>query len=87
MRGTRLTDRSIANLIKQYAQKVGLDPADYSGHSARRGGITAMLAGGAATFDVMDQSGHRRVETLRKYNDQAGQGALRAVRSAFGEKE
>ncbi len=30
-----------------------------------------MLAGGAATFDVMDQSDHRRVETLREYNDQA----------------
>ncbi len=45
-----------------------------------------MLAGGAATFDVMDQSGHRRVETLREYNDQPGQGVLHAVRSAFGEE-
>ncbi len=50
-------------------------------------GSATMLAGSAATFDVIDQSDHRRVEMLREYNDQAGQGAPRAVRSAFGEPE
>ncbi len=39
------------------------------------------------TLDVMDQSGHRRVDTLREYNDQASQGALRAVRLAFREQD
>ncbi len=53
----------------------------------RAGTASVMLADGPVTFEVMDQSDHRRVETLREYNDQAGQAALRAVRSAFGEKD
>lgn len=86
LRDTRLRDRSVADLIKHYAASAGLDPADYSGHSARRGVITEMLDHDAALFDVMEQTGHRRVDTVREYTAQTGRGSLRAVRAAFGEE-
>jgi integrase len=85
LRSVRLSDRSVANIIKLYAARAGLPSGDYSGHSARRGWITAALGNDATLFDVMDQSGHKRVDTVREYNDQAGRGALRAGRAAFGE--
>lgn len=85
LRSTRLSDRSVANSIKHYIEAAGLPPDDYSGHSARSGLISEGLSHDAAMFDVMDQSGHKRTDTMRKYNRQAGRGALRAVRAAFGE--
>jgi integrase len=83
---TRLTDKSIALFVKQYAALAGLDAAKYSGHSLRRGGITSAFMAGEDERNVMSQSGHRDPKTVRGYNDDAGQGALDAARAAFGEK-
>ena len=33
----RLSDRSVANIVKAYAERAGLDPAVFSGHSLRAG--------------------------------------------------
>lgn len=38
--GSRLTTKSIEKLIKHYAEKIGLDPSLYAGHSFRRGNAT-----------------------------------------------
>src|SRR5215210_5406333 len=40
VRGARLTDQSIANIVKWYATGAGLDPAVFSGHSLRAGFVT-----------------------------------------------
>ncbi len=36
----RITDRSIADIIKAYAARAGLDVAQFSGHSLRAGFVT-----------------------------------------------
>jgi site-specific recombinase XerD len=67
IRPARLTDRSVANIIKAYAARAGLDPADFSGHSLRAGFLTTAAANGASIFKMMDVSRHRSVDSLRGY--------------------
>jgi site-specific recombinase XerD len=63
----RLSAQSVADLVKSYAERVGLDPALFAGHSLRSGFLTSAAKRGASIFKMMDQSRHRSVETLRGY--------------------
>lgn len=79
----RLTDRSVANLVKAYAARAGLDEKLFSGHSLRRGFLTSAAAAGKSIFRMMDVSRHKSVDTLRGYvqeaelfKDHAGAGLL-----------
>ena len=79
----RLTDRSVANIVKAYAERAGFDASTFSGHSLRSGFLTSAAAKGASIFKMMDVSRHRSVETLRGYvrdaelfKDHAGTGLL-----------
>jgi site-specific recombinase XerD len=62
-----LTDRSVANIVKAYAERAGLDPADYAGHSLRAGFLTSAAEHGANVFKMMEVSRHKSVDTLRGY--------------------
>ena len=80
---TRLTDRSVAKIIKAHAARIGLDPAGFSGHSLRSGFLTSAASRGASIFKMMDVSRHRSMDTLRGYvrdaelfRDHAGAGLL-----------
>jgi site-specific recombinase XerD len=80
---SRLTCRSVANIVKQCAGRAGLDATIYSGHSLRSGFLTSAAARGASIFKMMDQSGHKSIDTLRGYvrdaelfKDHAGAGLL-----------
>jgi integrase len=81
----RFTDKGIVRAIKDAAERAGLDPSLYAGHSARRGGITSALRADAAERDLMAQTGHHDMDTMLEYRDDAGIGALNAARAAFGE--
>jgi site-specific recombinase XerD len=79
----RLTDRSVANIVKAYAERAGFDASAFSGHSLRSGFLTSAAAKGASIFKMMDVSRHKSVETLRGYvrdaeifKDHAGAGLL-----------
>ena len=79
----RLTDRSVSNIIKVYAERAGFDASTFSGHSLRSGFLTSAAAKGASIFKMMDVSRHKSVETLRGYvrdaeifKDHAGAGLL-----------
>jgi integrase len=79
----RLTDRSIANIVKAHAARVGLDAAAFAGHSLRSGFLTSAAARGASIFKMADQSRHKSMDTLRGYvrdaeifKDHAGKGLL-----------
>jgi site-specific recombinase XerD len=63
----RLPAQSVAEIVKAYAERVGLDPALFAGHSVRSGFLTSAAKRGASIFKMMDQSRHRSVETLRGY--------------------
>jgi site-specific recombinase XerD len=64
---SRLTDRSVANIVKFHAARIGLDPVIFSGHSLRSGFLTSAAARGASIFKMMDVSRHKSLETLRGY--------------------
>ena len=79
----RLTDRSVANLVKAYADRAGLDAKLFAGHSLRSGFLTSAAGKGASIFKMMDVSRHKSVDTLRGYvrdaelfKDHAGAGLL-----------
>ena len=79
----RLTDRSVAKIVKAHAARIGLDPAVFSGHSLRSGFLTSAAARGASIFKMMDVSRHKSMDTLRGYvrnaelfRDHAGAGLL-----------
>jgi len=79
----RLTDRSVANIVKAHAKRVGLDPTLFSGHSLRSGFLTSAAKRGASLFKMMASSRHRSTDTLAGYvrdqelfKDHAGSGLL-----------
>jgi len=79
----RLTDRSVANLVKAYAGRAGLDAKLFAGHSLRSGFLTSAAGKGASIFKMMDVSRHKSVDNLRGYvrdaelfKDHAGAGLL-----------
>ena len=83
VRTTRLTDRSVANIVKAYASRAGFDASVFSGHSLRAGFLTSAAGKGASIFKMMDVSRHKSVDTLRGYvrdaelfKDHAGAGLL-----------
>ena len=79
----RLTDRSVANIVKSHAERAGLDPALFSGHSLRAGFLTSAAKRGASLLSMMATSRHRSTDTLASYvrdqelfMDHAGTGLL-----------
>lgn len=79
----RLSARAVAELVKSYARRAGLNAADFSGHSLRSGFLTSAAARGASIFKMMDVSRHKSIDTLRGYvrdaeifRDHAGSGLL-----------
>jgi len=64
---SRLTDRSVATIVKSYAEKAGMDPAEFAGHSLRAGFLTSAAERGADLNRMMDQSRHTDPRTVRRY--------------------
>jgi site-specific recombinase XerD len=83
----RLSDRSVALIIKSAASAAGLDPALFAGHSLRSGFITQAAGAGVQSRDIMAQTGHKSETVMRGYIQDAGLGASAAVRAAFGAED
>ncbi|UOG90522.1 MAG: tyrosine-type recombinase/integrase [Candidatus Thiothrix sulfatifontis] len=66
-RDQAITDKSIAAIVKRYAEAAGLNPDDFSGHSLRAGFITSAAEAGANLFKIMDVSRHKSVQTVKGY--------------------
>jgi len=64
---TRLSDRAVSLIIKRAAERAGLDPTIYSGHSLRAGFATTAAANGAPERAIANQTGHKSMEVLRRY--------------------
>jgi site-specific recombinase XerD len=67
----RLSDRSVAEIVKKRMEAAGFDPAMFSGHSLRAGFVTSALHHGADILRVMDVTRHREVSTLKAYDRRA----------------
>ena len=67
----RLTDQTIALLIKQYLKLAGIDSKNYSGHSLRSGFATSAAESGAEERSIMAMTGHKSTEMVRRYIKEA----------------
>jgi site-specific recombinase XerD len=67
----RLTDQSIATIVKKYINLVGLNKNQYSGHSLRSGFATSTAAAGADERSIMAMTGHKSTEMVRRYIKEA----------------
>jgi hypothetical protein len=63
----RLSDRSVAEIVKAYAGRIGVDPSSVSAHSLRAGFLTSAAQCGASVFKLMDVSRHKSIDTLSVY--------------------
>ena len=63
----RLTDQTIALLIKDYLSKAGLDSKSYSGHSLRSGFASVTAEAGADERSIMAMTGHKTTQMVRRY--------------------
>ena len=62
-----MADKIVARLIKQACSSAGLDASRFSGHSLRRGLLTAAGDLQLPLIDLMRQSRHRSVATALTY--------------------
>jgi site-specific recombinase XerD len=67
----RLTDQTVALLIKEYLQLAGIDSKNYSGHSLRSGFATSAAESGAEERSIMAMTGHKSTEMIRRYIKEA----------------
>jgi integrase len=58
---------SAAQVVKASAERAGLDPVQFSGHSLRSGFFTSAAESGASVFKMMEVSRHKSFDTLRGY--------------------
>jgi site-specific recombinase XerD len=67
----RLTDQTVALLIKEYLKMAGIDNKNYSGHSLRSGFATSAAEAGAEERSIMAMTGHKSTEMVRRYIKEA----------------
>jgi site-specific recombinase XerD len=67
----RLTDQTVALIIKKYINLAGLDSKNYSGHSLRSGFATSAAESGAEERSIMAMTGHKSTEMVRRYIKEA----------------
>ena len=67
----RLTDQTVALLIKQYLELAGIDSKNFSGHSLRSGFATSAAESGADERSIMAMTGHKSTEMVRRYIKEA----------------
>jgi integrase len=67
VRPGRLSPIDVARVVKKLADRAGLDAAKYAGHSLRAGHATSAAIAGASERSIMNQTGHRSVQMVRRY--------------------
>ena len=67
----RLTDQSVALLLKNYLNAAGIENKNYSGHSLRSGFATVSAESGADERSIMAMTGHKTTQMVRRYIKEA----------------
>ncbi|MAQ95625.1 MAG: integrase [Rhodothermaceae bacterium] len=62
-----ITGRTVANVVKAYAQAAGLDPTLYAGHSLRAGFATTAARAGKPDRAIQKQTRHKSAAMLAEY--------------------
>ena len=66
-----ISDKSVALIIKKYANLAGLDSRKYAGHSLRSGFATSTAEKGAEERSIMAMTGHKSNQMVRRYIQEA----------------
>ncbi len=66
-RTTRMSDRTVADIVKKYCSLIGKRTANFSGHSLRAGLATSAAMAGASEASIQKQTGHANLNVLRRY--------------------
>ena len=61
------SDKTISLIVKKYTSLIELDPRLYSGHSLRSGFATSTANMGADERSIMQMTGHKSTEMVRRY--------------------
>ncbi|WP_033247450.1 tyrosine-type recombinase/integrase [Nocardia carnea] len=73
--GRPITDQTIKDVLKRRCEQAGFAPeriALIAGHSLRGGFVTQLRRDGVPVADIMRQTGHKRVETVLRYDQNPG---------------
>ncbi len=70
-RGRPLHPTDVARLVKRCVSAIGLDPADYSGHSLRSGFVTSAAIHSARLDKIMEVTRHASAGMVMRYIRQA----------------
>ena len=65
------SDKTISLIVKKYTSLIGLNPKLYSGHSLRSGFATSTASMGADERSIMQMTGHKSSEMVRRYIKEA----------------
>jgi site-specific recombinase XerD len=63
----RLSGIDVARIVKKLVNRAGLDATKYAGHSLRAGHATSAAIAGASERSIMNQTGHKSVQMVRRY--------------------
>lgn len=66
-KAARLPAEEVAETVKRAARAAGLDPSRFAGHSLRAGYVTQARREGIDWATIMEQTGHRKVDTVMRY--------------------
>jgi integrase len=75
-----LDPKAINDVVKQRAEKAGLDPKEFSAHGLRSGYLTEAANRGIPLPEAMEQSRHRSVQQASEYYNSATRRSGRAAR-------
>lgn len=70
IRSRRLTDQSVALVVKKYVSLAGLNAANFAGHSLRRGFATSAAQHDVDERSIMQQTRHKSEKMVRRYIEQ-----------------
>ena len=71
IRKNRISDKSIALIVKEYVGLMGMDPDDYGAHSLRHGFATTAAQHHVEERQIMRQTRHKSQSVVRRYIDEA----------------
>jgi len=63
----QLSTEAVALIIKSHAERIGLDPNKFSGHSLRAGLVTSAAQAGVSNWKIKAQTGHKSDAMLNRY--------------------
>lgn len=68
IRDGRMSDRAVCDAVKRAAARAGLDVEKFGAHSLRAGYVTTAREEGLDWGSIMEQTGHKRLETVKLYS-------------------